>query len=110
MASGKLFRAVTVVTMFSVITRALSFLFKIYLSRTLGAEVMGLYQIALSMFFLFSALSASGLQTVLSRKTAELRKAHPEATLQELAELEDPPLTKSAINHRMRKLIELSKT
>lgn len=73
MASGKLFRAVTVVTMFSVITRALSFLFKIYLSRTLGAEVMGLYQIALSMFFLFSALSASGLQTVLSRKTAELR-------------------------------------
>ena len=44
------------------------------------------------------------------RKTAELRKAHPEATLQELAELEDPPLTKSAINHRMRKLIELSKT
>ena len=44
------------------------------------------------------------------RKTAELRKAHPEATLQELAELEDPPMTKSAINHRMRKLIELSRT
>ena len=43
------------------------------------------------------------------RKTAELRKANPEATLQELAQMQDPPLTKSAINHRMRKLIELSK-
>ena len=43
------------------------------------------------------------------RKTAELRKANPEATLQELALMQDPPLTKSAINHRMRKIIELSK-
>ena len=43
------------------------------------------------------------------RKTAELRKANPEATLSELAQMQDPPLTKSAINHRMRKLLELSK-
>lgn len=43
------------------------------------------------------------------RKTAELRKANPEATLLELAQMQDPPLTKSAINHRMRKLVELSK-
>jgi len=43
------------------------------------------------------------------RKTAELRKANPEATLLELAQMQDPPLTKSAINHRMRKIIELSK-
>jgi len=43
------------------------------------------------------------------RKTAELRKANPEATLQELALMQEPPLTKSAINHRMRKIIELSK-
>lgn len=43
------------------------------------------------------------------RKTAELRKANPEATLQELAQMQEPPLTKSAINHRMRKIVELSK-
>lgn len=43
------------------------------------------------------------------RKTAELRKENPEATLLELAQMQEPPLTKSAINHRMRKLIELSK-
>ncbi len=43
------------------------------------------------------------------RKTAELRKANPEATLLELAHMQDPPLTKSAINHRMRKILELSR-
>lgn len=43
------------------------------------------------------------------KKTAELRKQHPEATLLELAQMQDPPLTKSAINHRMRKIVELSK-
>jgi len=43
------------------------------------------------------------------RKTAELRKENPEATLQELAAMQDPPLTKSAINHRMRKIMELAR-
>jgi len=43
------------------------------------------------------------------QETAALRRNHPEATLTELAEMLDPPVTKSAINHRMRKLIELSK-
>jgi DNA-binding protein WhiA len=42
------------------------------------------------------------------RKTAELRLENPEATLLELAGLLDPPVSKSAMNHRMRKLIELS--
>ena len=43
------------------------------------------------------------------RNTALLRKENPEATLAELAELVEPPVTKSAMNHRMRKLIELSR-
>ena len=43
------------------------------------------------------------------RETALLRKENPEATLQELAEMLNPPITKSAINHRMRKLVELSR-
>jgi Membrane protein involved in the export of O-antigen and teichoic acid len=73
MVENKLAGAVAKVTVYAVITRTLSFIFKIYLSRVLGAEAMGLYQICLSIFFLFSALSASGLPTVLSRKTAELR-------------------------------------
>ena len=43
------------------------------------------------------------------RETAQLRQDNPEATLSELAQMQQPPVSKSAINHRMRKLIELSK-
>ncbi len=43
------------------------------------------------------------------RETARLRRDNPEATLTELAAMSDPPVSKSAVNHRMRKLIELSK-
>lgn len=44
------------------------------------------------------------------RETALLRRENPEATLQELAAMLNPPITKSAINHRMRKLLELART
>ena len=43
------------------------------------------------------------------RETALLRRENPEATLQELAAMLNPPITKSAINHRMRKLLELAR-
>ena len=42
------------------------------------------------------------------RETAALRREHPEATLAELAELHEPPLSKSAINHRLRKLAAIA--
>jgi hypothetical protein len=42
------------------------------------------------------------------RQAALLREDNPEATLSELAELVDPPISKPAMSHRMRKLIELS--
>ena len=43
------------------------------------------------------------------RETADLRVEHPESTLSELAALHDPPATKSAVNHRMRKLLATAK-
>ena len=43
------------------------------------------------------------------RATAEVRLAHPELTLSQLAEALDPPVTKSCLNHRLRKLMELGK-
>ncbi len=54
--SKKIVGAVATVAVFEVFTRLIGFLFKIYLSRALGAEALGLYQIALSVFFLFSSL------------------------------------------------------
>lgn len=66
-----IFRAVATVTLISVITRFLSFVFRVYLSRRLGAEVLGLYQITTSIFMLFVCFSSSGLPVTLSRKTAQ---------------------------------------
>ncbi len=43
------------------------------------------------------------------REAARLRLAHPEDTLAQLAEQCDPPVTKSALNHRLRKLVELGR-
>ncbi len=41
-------------------------------------------------------------------ETALLRMANPEASLAELASLMDPPITKSALNHRLRKIVQLA--
>ena len=71
--SKNVVKAVATVTVFSVFTRGLSFIFKIYLSRALGAEVVGQYQICISMFYMFACFSSSGIPLVLSRKTAETR-------------------------------------
>jgi len=40
------------------------------------------------------------------RETAELREANPELPLAELALLASPPVTKSCLNHRLRKIVE----
>ncbi len=42
------------------------------------------------------------------RETAILRMENPELSLTELAVLSTPPLTKSCLNHRLRKLVELA--
>ncbi|MDE7053522.1 MAG: DNA-binding protein WhiA [Oscillospiraceae bacterium] len=44
------------------------------------------------------------------KETIVLREAYPELTLSQLAEEFEPPVTKSCLNHRLRKLIELSRT
>ena len=63
-------KSFSIVTVFSVATRLLSFLFKIWMSRTLGAEAVGIYQIAFSVLILLFSVTA-GAPTVLSRKIAE---------------------------------------
>ncbi len=42
------------------------------------------------------------------REIASLRLEHPEVSLRELGELADPPLSKSAVYHRIRRLEELA--
>ncbi|MBO4913644.1 MAG: DNA-binding protein WhiA [Oscillospiraceae bacterium] len=57
-------------------------------------------------------LTESGVIRTLSAELQEVavaRLLQPELSLSELAETFDPPLTKSCINHRMRKLMSLAK-
>ena len=57
-------------------------------------------------------LTESGVLKTLSAELQEVavaRLLQPELSLSELAETFDPPLTKSCLNHRMRKLMQLAK-
>ncbi|MCI8590619.1 MAG: DNA-binding protein WhiA [Clostridiales bacterium] len=40
--------------------------------------------------------------------TAELRMQHPEASLAALAALHEPPITKSGLTHRLKKIVEIA--
>lgn len=42
------------------------------------------------------------------RQTAEIRMENPELPLKELGELFTPPIGKSAVNHRLRKLVQIA--
>ena len=72
MKTRKIFEAMAIVTAISAVTRVIAFVFKIYLSRALGAEMLGVYQITISIFMLATSLSASGIPTALSRHLASL--------------------------------------
>ncbi len=65
-----LFKAVFIISIFSILTRIVGFLFKIYLSRVVGAEVLGIYQIAFSVFGVLETFVASGLPLVVSKMTS----------------------------------------
>ena len=67
----KLFKALAVITSFSVLTRALGFFFRIFLSRMVGAEGLGIYQIAFSVFMVLETFISSGLPLVVSKKISE---------------------------------------
>lgn len=60
-----------IVALFSVLTRSLGFLFRIYLSRELGAEMLGVYQVAFSVFMVLIVIVASGLPLTVSKQTAK---------------------------------------
>ena len=43
------------------------------------------------------------------QQAAEAREAHPASALSELAGMMDPPITKPAMNHRLKKLVQMAK-
>lgn len=67
-----LFKSLAILTSFSVLTRALGFLFRIFLSRIMGPEDLGIYQISFSIFMVLETFIASGLPLIISKNTAHL--------------------------------------
>lgn len=68
-----LYRTAAVVTAFSAFEHCLGFLYRIILSRTLGPEGLGVYQVAVTVFGVFLTVSASGLPVTLSRVISKHR-------------------------------------
>ena len=84
------------------------------LNQRVCIQVKNVYDSALSQEQLeaIRRLREAGLLDQLPDKlqqTAAARLAHPELTLSELAESLDPPVTKSCLNHRLRKIQQLAK-
>lgn len=57
----------SIVTALSIAERALGFLYRIVLSRLIGAEGLGLYQVALSLFSVFLTIGTGGIPITVSR-------------------------------------------
>lgn len=68
-----LVKTVALITGFSILTRIAGFLFRVYLSRAIGAEALGLYQVAFSVFIVLLTIVSSGLPFIVSRLTASYR-------------------------------------
>ena len=66
-----IFKAVAVVTIFSVITRTLGFFFRIFISRKLGAEGLGLFQMSCNILSIFMTLIASGLPVTTAKMVTD---------------------------------------
>ena len=68
-----LYRTAALVTFFSACEHCLGFLYRIILSRVLGSEGLGIYQVALTVFAVFITATSSGLPITLSRIIAKHR-------------------------------------
>lgn len=66
-----IYKSAAQVTVFSTVEKMLSFVYRIFLSRSIGAEGLGIYQICLSVFSVFLTAASSGIPVTVSRLIAK---------------------------------------
>lgn len=66
----------SIVTALSIAERGLGFLYRVVLSRLIGAEGLGLYQVALSLFGLFLTIGTGGIPITVSRMISKSKAEH----------------------------------
>ncbi len=67
------YRTATIVTFLSILERLLGFLYRIVLSQKLGEEILGVYQLANSLFGVFLTIGVGGLPVTVSRFIARFK-------------------------------------
>jgi len=55
----------------SIVSQVLGFIYRVFLSRLIGAEVMGLYQLVMPVYSVFLSLTATGLTAAVSHLSAQ---------------------------------------
>lgn len=65
-----LLKGTLILTLTGFLSRIIGFFYRIFLSHTIGAQGMGIYQMVFPVYGLCLALSTAGIQTVLSQKIA----------------------------------------
>lgn len=71
-----LFKGTLLLTLTGFITRIIGFFYRIFLSRTFGAEGMGIYQLVNPVLALTFSLCAAGIQTSISKYVASETTTH----------------------------------
>lgn len=66
-----IYKSAAIVTVFSTIEKMMSFFYRVVLSRVIGAEGIGIYQICLSVFAVFLTAASSGIPVTVSRLMAK---------------------------------------
>lgn len=66
-----IYKSAAIVTVFSTIEKMMSFFYRVVLSRIIGAEGIGIYQICLSVFAVFLTAASSGIPVTVSRLMAK---------------------------------------
>ncbi len=62
-----IFKGTIILTLSGLLSRFMGFFYRVFLSRTIGAEGVGLYQLVFPVYILACSLTVSGIQTAVSR-------------------------------------------
>lgn len=79
---GFLLKGAAVMTVFSLLTKLLGVFLRLFLSARIGSEGMGLYQLIMSVYMMFSTFATAGFTVSVSRLVAEKsERSHSDARL-----------------------------
>lgn len=71
MKTKSIAKGALILTLAGILTRILGFVYRVYMSNTIGAEGMGLYQLIVPIYMLVWSISSSGISTTISKLTAQ---------------------------------------